>query len=225
MPLILFSPADFRNMFALCHCHLYLMVFLDYFCIPVDANLTFYTLKVYLREALFALPQLLEGRWFLDAYEFKIGLIFREDSVQRACCSEWWVAQRKKERRKTPSISCSVNLTLSSASFQTLLPSVYLSGQLIKRVKFYGGKTNILYPYPFPSAECWLRVTLYHDHLLKGGESSLHCPMMYYIQCQGWLMFLVCIICLCVGELDPLCYSLSLMNQRLGRTDTVPWKL
>lgn len=48
-------------------------------------------------------------------------------------------------------------------------------------------------PTLFPQlSECWLRVTLYHDHLLTGGGSSLYCPMMYYIQCQGGLMFLVC---------------------------------
>lgn len=129
---------------------------------------------------------------FLNAYEFKIGLIFMEDSVQRTFYSKWWAAQRRKERRKAPSMSCSVSLKLSSDSFQTLLPSVYLRGQLITREKFYGGKTNILYPYPFPSAECWLHVALSHAHPLKGGGSSLCCPMMYSAQCQGWLMFLVC---------------------------------
>lgn len=190
-------------MFTLCHCHFYLMVFLDYLCIPVDTHLTFYTLKVYLREALFALPQLVEGKRFPDAHEFTTGLVFMEDSVQRTYCSEWCVAQRRKERRRASSLSCSVNLRLSSASFQTLVPSIYLSGQLIKREKFYGGKINILCPYPFPSAECWLCISLYHDHLLKGGGSSLHCPMIYCIQCQGWLVLLVCMCMSLCGRAWP----------------------
>jgi len=36
-------------------------------------------------------------------------------------------------------------------------------------------KTGILHPYPFPTADwkCCLHVTLYRDHLSKGGGTSL----------------------------------------------------
>lgn len=126
-----------------------------------------------------------------------------EDSIQRTYCSEWWAAQRRKERRKAPSTFSSVNLRLTSASFQTLLPSIYLRGQLIKSEKFYGGRSNILCSYPFPSAECWLCVTLYHGHPWKGGGSSLCCSMVYSVQCLGWLMFLLCMFMPVCGRAWP----------------------
>lgn len=59
----------------------------------------------------------------------------------------------------------------------------------------------------------------------KEEEAPCTAPWCIIFSARADSCFWCVCICLSVGELDPLCCSLSLMNQRLGRTDTVPWKL
>lgn len=143
----------------------------------------------------------------------------------KICCSEGCVAWRRKGRRgKTPSTPFSMSLKLSSDSFQTSLPCLYLPGQLIKRKKFCGewdqyppslhfsfiSLKSVACALPFTMTIFWKEeeppcAVLYIVFHTRGG-SSFRCNLMYVpVYGRAW----------------PSHCLLSAVMQRLGSTNPV----